>query len=280
MAPLQDIYEITLFADDNYPLSSHTDLNTLISEFETKMYLITKWLKDSGLKINEEKTELCLFHRTDRAPIRITLNGQPIISKTSINVLGVQFDSKLTWSEQVNKSINKSKKALHAIKLIQKYFTRDELKGLLTSNFYSVLYYNSEIWHLLTLNPQLKQKLLSASANALKVCLTQLPINTSFETIHILAKRATPNQMSDYKHALQLYKLFNSNNMSDDWLSLNFQQNFNGRSDKLQIFNVSRYKVGRNLLVNRFKNLNNKIDYLWLNESLNAFKIKCKKLLL
>ena len=97
---------------------------------------------------------------------------------------------------------------------------------------------------------------------------------------HILAKRATPNQMSDYKHALQLHRLFNSTNMSDDWLSLNFQQNFNGRSDKVQIYNVSRYKVGRNLLVNRFRNLNNKIDYLWLNESLNAFKIKCKQLLL
>ena len=190
------------------------------------------------------------------------MNGQPLISKTSINVLGVQFDSKLTWSEQVNKSINKSKKALHAVKPIQKYFTRDELKGLLTSNFYSVLHYNSEIWHLPTLNPHLKQKLLSASANALKVCLTQLPINTSFESIHRLAKRATPNQMSDYKHALQLHRLFNSTNMSDDWLSLNFQQNFNGRSDKVQIYNVSRYKVGRNLLVNRFRNLNDKIDYL------------------
>ena len=26
--------------------------------------------------------------------------------------------------------------------------------------------------------------------------------------------------------------------------------------------------------------INNKIDYLWFNESLNSFKIKCKKLLL
>ena len=35
-----------------------------------------------------------------------------------------------------------------------------------------------------------------------------------------------------------------------------------------------------NLLCNRFKPLNNKIDYSWLNESLNTFKVKCKKLLL
>ena len=56
--------------------------------------------------------------------------------------------------------------------------------------------------------------LLSSSANALKLCLTSIPPNTSFDTIHNLTKRATPPQMSIYKHALQLYKLYNSNIMT------------------------------------------------------------------
>ena len=68
--------------------------------------------------------------------------------------------------------------------------------------------------------------------------------------------------------------------MTDDWVSLNFQQNFNARNTRIQIYNVSNYKIGQNILVNRFKSLNNKIEYQWLNESLNSFKIKCKKLLL
>ena len=46
---------------------------------------------------------------------------------------------------------------------------KEELLNLLTSNIYSILYYNSEIWHLPSLKPTLKQKLLSASARALKV---------------------------------------------------------------------------------------------------------------
>ena len=154
------------------------------------------------------------------------------------------------------------------------------LKGLLTLNYYSILYYNSEIWHIPTLRPQLKQKLLSASANAIKLCLTALPPNTSFERIHSLAKRGNPTQMSTYKHALQLFKLYNSNNMSDDWVSLNVQQNFNARNNKFQIFKVSNYKVGQNQIVNRFHNLNNKICYSWFNDSFNTFKVKCKKLLL
>ena len=95
-----------------------------------------------------------------------------------------------------------------------------------------------------------------------------------------MAKRGTPEQMSNYKHALQLYKLHNFENMTEDWISLNFQQNFNGRNEKIQFFNISNYKVGRNLMVNRFKILNNKIDYSWLNDSYNTFKVKCKQLLL
>ena len=124
-----------------------------------------------------------------------------------MNVLGVQFDTKLSWSDQVNKTINKAKKAFHAINILKKHFTNEELKGLLTSSYYSILYYNSEIWHLPTLSPQLKQKLLSASSNALKLCLSQLPLNTSFELIRRLTKRATPTQMSEYKHATTLQTL-------------------------------------------------------------------------
>ena len=84
VAPLQDLYEITLFADDNYPLASNKDLNILIKQFEEKMNNIIKWLKDSGLKINESKTELCLFHRNDHIPITVSINGTAIKSQTSI----------------------------------------------------------------------------------------------------------------------------------------------------------------------------------------------------
>ena len=78
--------------------------------------------------------------------------------------------------------------------------------------------------------------------NALKLCLSQLPLNISHESIHRLAKRGTPIQMSSYKHALQLYKLHNSSNsMSNDWLDLNTQQNFYGRNDNIQIYTKSNY---------------------------------------
>ncbi len=77
--------------------------------------------------------------------------------------------------------------------MIRKYFKTFEIIQLLTSNFYSKLYYGSEIWHLPTLNLHCKKLLLSASANALKLCNAIYDPNISYVDLHNLHKQALPN---------------------------------------------------------------------------------------
>ena len=81
-----------------------------------------------------------------------------------------------------------------------------------------------------------------------------------------------------YRLSIQLYKLYNAYNQNenDNWIDLNFQQNFNDRNNFVQITDNSRLLIGKNTIVNRFKSLNNLIDYDWLNLSLDTFKLKCK----
>ena len=52
-----------------------------------------------------------------------------------MNVLGVVCDSKLKWAKHFATQINKSNRALHAIKMIRKYFTKENILQLLTPNF-------------------------------------------------------------------------------------------------------------------------------------------------
>ncbi len=92
--------------------------------------------------------------------------------------------------------------------------------------------------------------------------------------------RATPSKMLLYKHALLLHKTYNDTKMSPEWLGLNFQQNFNNRNEMVNIIDTSKYKIGKNLLVNRLRILNGKIKLDDLNLSLEAFKIKYKELFL
>ena len=83
-----------------------------------------------------------------------------------------------------------------------------------------------------------------------------------------------------YKHALLLYKLLNNEIPLNDWIDLNFQQTFNNRSITYKFVKTNSYKVGNNLLCNRFPIINGKIEYGWTQESFDTYKIKCKKLFL
>ena len=277
VSPLFDLHNLTNFADDNFIIRWSSNMTELVVDFERSLEAITKWLRGSGLAVNDSKTELCLFHRLDQPRISINLFNSVIRSKNTMNVLGVIFDSKLQWSAQVSNSIMKANRSLSAIKLIKKYFTKDELSTLLTSNFYSILFYNSEIWHIPSLNPNSKQLLLAASAKALHLCNKDYTTIHSYINLHIINKRATPNQMLLYKHAILLFKLYNGIETTDDWLSLNFQQILTGRQSNFIITKTNVYKIGNNLICNRLSHLNDKIPLAWLTLTLDSFKIKCKE---
>jgi hypothetical protein len=280
VAPLFDLADMTKFADDNFVIKFNKFMPQLLNDMKKTLEMIIKWLKDSGLKVNDAKTEMCLFNKTDLAPVSLSINGFEIRSKNTINVLGVIFDSKLKWHSHIENAIKKSNKAKYAISIIKRYFTKSELNGLLTSNYYSILFYNSDIWLIPSLSPNLKQQLLSASASALKMCNNNYDNTISFDQLHSINKRATPIQLMSYKHSLLLHKIFNNQLYFKDWLSLNFQQTFNARNNTVNIVDTSRIKIGKNIAINRLKIINGKIPYDWLNLSWDTFKVKCKKLFL
>jgi hypothetical protein len=118
-SPLYDLQKLTTFADDNFVVQWNTCMKALICDTEKDLEMMTKWLKDSGLKVNKGKTELWMLHRMDSCPVTITLNQVQIVSVNSMNILGVQFDNKLSWSFQVNNCMKKAMATLHSIRLIK-----------------------------------------------------------------------------------------------------------------------------------------------------------------
>ena len=131
-----------------------------------------------------------------------------------------------------------------------------------------------------SLSPALKQQLLAASTRALKLLNNRSDLRISYDQQHKLQGWATPMEMMRYRLSIQLHKLYNGDQLNEDWVDLNYQQNFNNRQKFVQINDESALRIGKNILMNRLGILNNKIDYDWLNQSLNTFKIKSKKLFL
>jgi hypothetical protein len=72
----------------------------------------------------------------DLTPVTLNINGVHITTKKSINILGVIFDSKLNWTEQVTSFVYKSKKSLNAIRIIRKCFNTKELVQIVTSTYF------------------------------------------------------------------------------------------------------------------------------------------------
>ena len=241
---------------------------------------ISNWLKDSGLIVNANKTEICIFSKKDTATITITIDGQRVQSSKTINVLGITFDSRLTWGPQVTKAITKSSRALNALRLIGRFFNREEKIQLVTSNYYSILFYNSEVWYLNNLKQNYKNMILSASAKALRYCLKNYDPFVSNINLHLMAKRATPEKLMLYKTALQLHKTFNNQIPTTDWISLNNNIVFTSRQRNFITARNIVYKISSNKISNRFWHLNGKISLDWLNMSFTTFKINCKRLLL
>ena len=189
-----------------------------------------------------------------------------------MNILEVHFDSKLNWQTHIQKAITKANKALQAIKITRKYFTNKELMTLVTSNFYLILYYNSEIWYIPSLIRQTKIQLMRVSANPLKICCPAYDMSISFEHLHKIINRSPPTSIMKFKHALLLHKVYNSKDRDKNWTDLFFKQHFNDRLSAINFFDTSRYKQGKNILSNRFSCINGTLKYDSFNIQFEAFK--------
>ena len=102
----------------------------------------------------------------------------------------------------------------------------------------------------------------------------------SFERLHIMNKRALPAEILIYKHAIQLHRLYNTEQMTTKWSHLNFNQILSSRQNVLMALKSNKSKVGINPMANRLSILNSKIPLEWLRFNHDSFKIKCKAIFL
>ena len=75
-----------------------------------------------------------------------------------------------------------------------------------------------------------------------------------------------PEAFMTYKSAIQLFKLYNSDDHTLEWVSLNVNQIITTRQSNFIFMKTNRTKVGLNILSNRLHVLNGMIPLTWLNQ--------------
>ena len=155
-----------------------------------------------------------------------------------------------------------------------KYFYPNEMRTLLDSYFYSVLYYNASIWLTPDLSSVMKHDLLAISANGLRSCMSINTLDLSFEKLHLLNKKCTPNQIMLYQLSMSLHKIYNidSWDLNFETITLIDQMILSSRQLNFQILRNNRRKIGLNTTANKLYHLNNQIGLERLNLNFAHFK--------
>ena len=119
----------------------------------------------------------------------------------------------------------------------------------------------------------LKHNLLSISANALRNCLGQEAINISFESLHKIHSKCTPNQIMSYQISLNLHRVLNSvGPISIELVNVLDQIICGRRQMRFEIFRNNQFKIGMNTTANKFYYVSNKIGLDLLNLSYVHYK--------
>ena len=113
---------LTKFADDTYlwwaPSSS---IETLTDEYEN----IKQWAEMNNMKIHPSKTKELIVTRARSRTARIPSQSQPLIDGakrvTSLRVLGVLLDSKLTLSDHVSQVLSACSSSIFALRLLRNH---------------------------------------------------------------------------------------------------------------------------------------------------------------
>ena len=81
----------------------------------------------------------------------------------------------------------------------------------------------------------------------------------------------------NYKLSLCLHRIHNTDFNSKEFICLNINQILTSRQENFISCKSNNIKIGLKCLANRFYLQNGKIPLQWLNNSIEMFKIKCKK---
>ena len=262
------------FADDGYYYTLSKTKEEAITGLEDKLKQATKWLTESGMKVNITKTELTMFHKSLNTAGRVRIGMEWIVAKQEMNVLGIVFDSRLEWARQVDKSILRARQSSQALRRIKDYFTITEKNSLVTSLVFSRMYYGSEIWLLPNLKERHFNRLYSQSGRSLKL----INKDFSYHGLHATFSRATPKIFSLYQMCINYYDLIHSQFQlvieKDNLQSVTLN---NRRNTKLTFVRINQSRAGLNNIVNRLRSVTNMMNKNWLHLSRDVFKSLCKQ---
>ncbi len=162
-----------LYADDSAIWKSHKNLKHLKGKLEADISAAVNWYRTWGFKVSGGKTEAAIF---SRRPVpdnfSLIIDGECVKVKRTVKMLGVIFDSRLTWKDHIEKISARCDGAINLLRLLCGTRWGAHQKQLLQIYYAlirSKLDYGAEV--IGSASEKQKKKLQRVQATALRICL-------------------------------------------------------------------------------------------------------------
>ena len=162
--PAHTRIEVKAFADDGTLKVSGKNIKDVYKVMQKALNIAQAWATECGLKYCPAKCNAMLF-TTKRKKInvpKLQLNGQQIPQVKTAKILGVIFDTKLSWIPHLNQKIDKCKAILMKIKpILNRHWSPNPIynRWIYTSVIIPILTYGSVIWERVSENKNIQKKL-------------------------------------------------------------------------------------------------------------------------
>jgi len=154
------------------------------------------------------RQRLIIFTKKGFVSIQLDIAGTMINTKNQMKVLGVLFDCNLTWEPHIRATLAKCNSKIGVLKKIRKMFTVDQFLKIITSQYFSILYYGCKVWLNNTTRKNLRGLINTAHYRPLRVALFDFEKRLSKNELSKRCKRATPSEWVRYSLASTVLKVY------------------------------------------------------------------------
>lgn len=274
---------IVLFADDTVLVTKNKNIETAIRHVNADLSRISDWLKKNKLMLNTKKTNYMILTKNnlnETSIPEVKIDNETISRVTEFKYLGVLIDNKLNLKEQAFNCTKKAASKTNLLSRISKNLTFDTKKIIFNSIVLPSFQYCSTIY--LGNNKEEIGQMQLIQNRAMRLilkCEFLTPIDFMLKSLNWLSI----SQMIKFNALVYIHKMLKGllpGYLSDKLILTNTVHNRYTRQNNdfsLRLPNYTSTFTQKNLFYNGVKLYNDLPNEIKKSESLNIFKIKCKK---
>ena len=124
--------DIASFADDNTPYLSAKIVEAVIESLERDSVSLFRWFENNLLK---GKADICHFLVSTSQEVSLNVNNFKIKNSDCEKLLGVKFDSKLRFDQQITDLCRRASRKIHALARVTPFMNLSKRRLLMNSFF-------------------------------------------------------------------------------------------------------------------------------------------------